>query len=186
MNRPTRSLRSSRERNLGFAFGPQGILQRDTGVRHPRKLSRETRHRYRMKTTGAFTLVEVLLVLVILVIIGSIAVTAYGPIQRRAYINAARSQIKAFKTPLNAYQLDIGDYPSTAQGLQALRYPPADLPDPTRWNGPYLDSEVPLDPWGNPYQYEYPGRYDPSQPDIWSFGPDGINGTDDDIGSWQQ
>jgi len=186
MNRLARSLRSSSERNFGFAFGPQGNRQRDIGVRHPRKPLGETRHRYRIKTGGAFTLVEVLLVLVILVIIGSIAVTAYGPIQRRAYINAARSQIKAFKTPLNAYQLDIGDYPSTAQGLQALRYPPADLPDPTRWNGPYLDSEVPLDPWGNPYQYEYPGRYDPSQPDIWSFGPDGINGTDDDIGSWQQ
>ncbi len=134
----------------------------------------------------AFTLVEVLLVLVILVIIGSLAVTALGPIQRRAYINAARSQIKAFKTPLNAYQLDIGDYPSTAQGLDALRYPPADLADPSKWSGPYLDSEVPLDPWGNPYQYEYPGRYDSSQPDIWSFGPDGINGTEDDIGSWQQ
>ncbi len=134
----------------------------------------------------AFTLVEVLLVLVILVIIGSIAVTAYGPIQRRAYVNAARSQIKAFKTPLNAYLLDIGDYPSSAQGLQALRYPPADLPDPSKWNGPYLDSEIPLDPWGNPYQYEYPGRFDPSQPDIWSLGPDGIDGTDDDIGSWQQ
>jgi general secretion pathway protein G len=156
------------------------MLQRAQKEEHKRK-KRQAKER-----TAAFTLVEVLLVLVILVIIGSIAVTAYGPIQRRAYINAARSQIKAFKTPLNAYQLDIGDYPSTVQGLQALRYPPPDLPDPSRWNGPYLDSEVPLDPWGNPYQYEYPGRYDPAQPDIWSFGPDGINGTDDDIGSWQQ
>lgn len=150
-----------------------------------RRKSVACRRQNRSRRRAAFTLVEVLLVLVILVIIGSIAVTAYGPIQRRAYINAARSQIKAFKTPLNAYQLDVGDYPSTAQGLQALRYPPGDLPDPSRWNGPYLDSEVPLDPWGNEYRYEYPGRYDPTQPDIWSPGPDGIDGTDDDIGSWQ-
>lgn len=133
---------------------------------------------------GAFTLVEVLLVLVILVIIGSIAVTAYGPIQRRAYINAAKSQIKAFKTPLNAYRLDLGDFPTTSQGLEALRNPPADLPNLEDYGGPYLDSPVPLDPWNNPYMYEYPGRYDPMQPDIWSFGPDGVNGTDDDIGSW--
>ncbi len=130
------------------------------------------------------TLIEVLLVLVILLIIASLAVTAYGPIQRRAYINAARTQIKAFKGPLQAYHLDINDYPTTAQGLDALREPPPDLPDPTKWQGPYLDSAVPLDPWGRPYQYEYPGKHDPESPDIWSVGPDGVDGTDDDVVSW--
>ncbi len=74
-----------------------GLLAREGRVVDLRKSARQQSNRRR-----AFTLVEVLLVLVILVIIGSIAVTAYGPIQRRAYINAARSQIKAFKTPLSA------------------------------------------------------------------------------------
>jgi len=132
----------------------------------------------------ALTLIEVLLVLAILVIIASLAVTAYGPMQRKAYIRAAEAQIKAFKTPLQAYYLDLNSYPTTQQGLEALRTPPGDLPNPAKWNGPYLDSEVPLDPWGRPYQYECPGRYNPDTYDLWSLGPDGQSGTDDDIGNW--
>ena len=133
-----------------------------------------------------FTLVEVLLVLVILMIIASLVVAAYGPIQRQAYINATRTQIKAFKTPLQTYRLNLNDYPSTQQGLEALRDPPADLPNVDKWVGPYLDSPVPLDPWDNPYQYEYPGKYEVDVPDIWSFGPDGMDGTDDDVASWME
>jgi len=130
------------------------------------------------------TLIEVLLVLAILVIIASLAVTAYGPMQRKAYIRAAEAQIKAFKTPLQAYYLDLNCYPTTQQGLDALRNPPADLPNPSKWNGPYLDTDVPLDPWGRPYQYECPGRNNRDEYDVWSLGPDGQNGTDDDIGNW--
>ncbi len=133
---------------------------------------------------GGLTLVEVMLVLVILMIIASLAVTAYGPIQRKAYINAAKTQIKAFKTPLQAYKLDMGDFPASGDGLEALRNAPSNLRNVDKWSGPYLDSPVPLDPWGNPYQYEYPGKYDTEQPDIWSFGPDGIDNTDDDVGNW--
>ena len=138
----------------------------------------------RRRRRGGLTLVEVMLVLVILMIIASLAVTAYGPIQRKAYINATKTQVKAFKTPLEAYRLDLGDFPATAQGLEALREVPSGLRDQSKWSGPYLDSVVPLDPWGNPYQYECPGKYDENQPDIWSFGPDGIDNTDDDIGNW--
>ena len=135
---------------------------------------------------GAFTLVEVLLVLVILVILGSLAVTAYGPIQRRARINAAKSQIGLFKTSLGAFQLVARDYPTTDQGLQALREPPADLidADPNDW--PMLETNVPNDPWGNPYQYECPGRFNTNSYDIWSFGPDKTDGTDDDVGNWEK
>jgi len=134
---------------------------------------------------GGFTLVEVLLVLVILVIIASLAVTAYGPIQKKAFIKAANTQIKAFKTPLQAYRLDIGDFPSSSQGLEALLAPPSDLPNENKWFGPYLDSiTVPKDPWDNPYGYEYPGKNQEEWPDIWSFGPDGQDGTEDDIGNW--
>ena len=131
-----------------------------------------------------FTLVEVLLVLVILVIIASLAVTAYAPMQKKAYINAAKTQIRAFKGPLAAFRLDIGDYPSSQDGLEALRMPPSDAAAAERWAGPYLDREVPLDPWHRPYKYSYPGQHDPEMPDIWSAGPDGIDGTEDDITSW--
>jgi general secretion pathway protein G len=131
---------------------------------------------------GGFTLMEVMLVLVILVILASTAGLAYQGIQRRANINAAATQVGLLKTPLHAYQLSIGSYPTT---LQALRTPPPDLPNVSKWDGPYLDSDVPLDPWGNPYQYVSPGVHNPDSFDVWSLGPDGVNGTQDDIGNWK-
>ena len=133
-----------------------------------------------------FTLIEVLLVLVILVVLASFAVTAYGPMQTKAFMKAAKTQVLAFDGPLQAYRLDIGDFPSTAQGLDALRTPPADLPNPDKWVGPYLGKPVPPDPWDMPYQYEYPGKQDPTVADIWSLGPDGIDGSEDDVVSWYQ
>ena len=133
---------------------------------------------------GAFTLVEVLLVLVILVILASLAVTAYGPIQRRANIDAAKSQIGLFKVPLSLFRLHLNACPSTAQGLEALRTVPTDAPQ-GKWDGPYLEDPVPLDPWGNPYQYECPGSRNPESYDVWSWGPDGADGTEDDIGNWR-
>jgi len=60
------------------------------------------------------------------------------------------------------------------------------LPNPSKWDGPYLDRDVPKDPWGNPYQYGSPGPYNPDSFDVWSLGPDGVNGTQDDIGNWSQ
>lgn len=135
---------------------------------------------------GGFTLVEVLLVLVILVIIGSLAITAYGPIQRKANVNAAKAQIKLFENSLRFYRTDMNDYPLTQQGLVALRQPPGDLSDPNKWQGPYLEEDIPADPWGNPFQYEYPGQNSEDKPDIWSWGPDGANGTEDDVGNWSE
>lgn len=127
---------------------------------------------------------EVLLVLIILAVLASLAVFAYQNTQRRANINAAKAQVGLLKTPLQAFQLSTGNYPTTAQGLQALRYLPSDLPDPSKWDGPYLESDVPLDPWGNPYQYVSPGIHNPDGYDLWSYGPDRLSGTDDDIGNW--
>ena len=97
----------------------------------------------------------------ILVVLASLAVVAYGPIQRRDKINAAKTQIGLFKTALDTYQL-VGSYPSTASGLQALRTRPADIQDPSKWDGPYLDPDVPLDPWDKPYQYDLPGQHNPT------------------------
>ncbi len=99
---------------------------------------------------------------------------------KRARIEAAHAQLGLFKTPLAMYNMDLGSYPTTKQGLLALRNPPADLPNPKDWNGPYIDNDVPLDPWKHPYKYISPGKHNPDY-DLWSLGSDGIDGSDDDI-----
>jgi general secretion pathway protein G len=130
-----------------------------------------------------FTLIEVLLVLVILVVLASLAVVAYGPIQKRANLNSAKVQIGLFKTALGTYQNLVGSYPSTAAGLQALRSRPADIQDPSKWDGPYLDADVPLDPWGKPYQYACPGTHNQDSFDVWTVTPPPEN---QEIGNWKE
>jgi general secretion pathway protein G len=130
---------------------------------------------------GGFTLIEVLLVMVILVVLASFALVATGPMIRKYKINQAKAQIGMFKTPLDAYNMDIGTYPSIADGgLQALLSPPPSLMNPTKWQGPYVEADmIPPDPWGNSYQYAYPGPHHTDGPDIWTFSPEG-----QEIGNW--
>lgn len=125
-----------------------------------------------------FTLMEVLLVLAILVILGSMVGFFLAGMQKSAYEDLARSQIGMFENQLDTYRLHVGSYPTTNQGLQALRTPPADLKNPNKWRGPYTNKDIPLDPWDNPYQYELAGA---EQYRIWSWGPDGASGTADDV-----
>lgn len=127
---------------------------------------------------GGFTLIEVLLVLVILAIIMGMVGTAVFPMLAEAKVRAAKVQIDAFRVPLEAYKLSVGDFPAD---LGALRVPPADA---AGWRGPYMDRDIPPDAWGNAYLYQYPGQHD-EYPDIWSAGPDRASGTADDITSWQ-
>jgi general secretion pathway protein G len=131
-----------------------------------------------------FTLMEVMLVLVILVILGSLTVGMFSSQQRQAAVRSTRAQIGLFKTPLDSYHLDMGSYPATDDGLNSLSQVPSSASNAANWAGPYLEGSIPSDPWGNPYQYAYPGTNNPDKYDIWSFGPDGSNGTDDDIGNW--
>ena len=138
--------------------------------------------RQRQPRPSGFTLMEVLLVLVILVILGSFAVGMFTSTQKKAQMKAAAAQIGGFATPIGSYYLDTNEYPPD---LQSLRSPPASMQNPAKWQGPYLNKDVPPDPWGNPYQYAFPGRYRPEEYDIWSYGPDGVDGTEDDIGNWQ-
>jgi general secretion pathway protein G len=128
-----------------------------------------------------FTLIEVLLVMTILVVLASFVLIALGPINRRYRVSQAKTQIGMFKTPLDMYNLDIGSYPGSAEGLQALLSPPPGLMNPTKWQGPYIDADViPMDPWGNYYQYTCPGQHHPDgSPDIWTISPDG-----QEIGNW--
>ena len=139
-------------------------------------MKRERRARRR----SGFTLMEVLLVLAILVILGSMVGIFIGGMQKGAYEDSARTQINMLKSSLNAFRLHVGSYPNTTQGLMALLDPPADLKNPTKWRGPYVEGEIPEDPWGNPYQYELLSA---DVYRIWSWGADGVSGTEDDISS---
>ena len=128
-----------------------------------------------------FTLVELLLVLVIL---GTLAAIVYPKFSGRgedARKTAAKTQIASFSTVLDAFEVDNGYYPKGKAGLQDLVVQPNDAPN---WKGPYL-KEIPKDPWGNDYVYEYPGRNNGNGYDLSSMGPDGKEGGDDDITNWQ-
>ncbi len=134
------------------------------------------------KGARGFTLIELLLVLVILGVLAAIVVPKFSGRTEQARKTAAVSQIATFGTALDAYEVDMGAYPQGKSGLNALLQQPR---EGTGWRGPYLQKEVPLDPWGNAYIYECPGKNNPSGYDLSSMGPDGRAGTDDDITSWQ-
>jgi len=128
-----------------------------------------------------FTLMEILLVLAILVVLGSLVTFGYVTIQRNAMMDSAKTQIRMFEQAVDMYRLDVGKYPSGDQGLQALRLQPPDAPA-NKWRGPYIQVEIPADPWGNPYQYqEITDSLNQPSFEVISNGPDGANGTADDI-----
>lgn len=131
-----------------------------------------------------FTLMEVLLVLAILGVIMAMVLPQLLGRQKQANIDATKLSIRGLEQALDLYALDHdGEYPVTNVGLQALLAPAG---NDNRWKGPYLKdtSTLPLDAWGNPMQYEYPGKYQQGKPDIWSWGPDKQSGSEDDISNW--
>ena len=140
-----------------------------------------------------FTLIELLIVLAILVGLMALVAPRILSSRGRAEINMAKSQIGLFEKSLEKYEYDTRGLPATEQGLAALVQPPAAASDEMGdtvasssggWDGPYLEN-IPKDPWGSDYQYEYPPtRGGGNRPDIWSFGPDRADGTEDDICSW--
>ncbi|MBA3485039.1 MAG: type II secretion system major pseudopilin GspG [Pirellulales bacterium] len=139
--------------------------------------------RRRHKTHDAFTLVEVLLVLIILVIIGSIVVPNLFGVKDKADIDAAKAQVNALKSAMNMYRLDQNKYPASIKDLVEK---PSDIAMAEKWRGPYLESAIKADPWGNEYQYLAQGKQNANGYDLWSNGPDGQNGSDDDIGNWEK
>ena len=91
---------------------------------------------------------------------------------------------QTFKTALTTYRIQMGSYPTTAEGLQALITPPSAKPE--RWGGPYFnDAKIPKDGWDEPFQYAFPGTRNKDGYDLWSKGPDKQSGTADDIGNWE-
>ena len=144
-------------------------------------LQNRRRHSRATQMRG-FTLVEVLLVLIILVIIGSIVVPNLFGVKDKADIDAARAQVNAMSTVMDLYRLDLNKYPSTIKDLTEA---PSDSAQADKWSGPYLKSAMKPDPWGNEYQYASPGKKNTSSYDLWSNGPDGQSGSEDDIGNWE-
>jgi len=129
-----------------------------------------------------FTLIELLIVMVILGLLAAlVGPRMFGKVGKSKQ-KAAKAQISLLETSLDTYRLDVGKYPTTQQGLQALRVKPDGA---EKWDGPYLPKDIPLDPWGNPYVYESPGKH--GDYDIISLGADkspGGEGDDTDITSW--
>ncbi|MCA9232457.1 MAG: type II secretion system major pseudopilin GspG [Planctomycetales bacterium] len=129
---------------------------------------------------AAFTLIEVLLVLIILVILGSLAANVFTGTQDKASISATTAQIGLIKGPIDRFRLDMNRYPDE---LEELWEEPTDSDDADKWGGPYVE-KLDDDPWGNPYEYLAEGEKNPDKYDFWSVGPDGEDGTEDDIGNW--
>lgn len=138
---------------------------------------------HRSRAAG-FSLIEILIVIALIAVLATVTIgnldTVFGGQQENVADIFVNQTAKIGLTP---YKLDMGNYPTTEQGLQALIRPPAGKE--ANWKGPYLE-EIPPDPWKNPYQYRYPGSKNINGArgyDIWSHGPDGTESADD-IGNW--
>ena len=135
-----------------------------------------------VKNVRGFTLLEVMVVIVILGILASMVVPNLMGSQEHANMQKAVSDINALETSLSMYKMDNYKYPSTEQGLEALVTQTDIEPMPRRFpEGGYV-KRLPNDPWGSEYQLLNPGEN--SAMDVFSMGPDGEPGTDDDIGNW--
>lgn len=136
-----------------------------------------------VRRQAGFTLIELLVVLVILGLLSAFVAPQVLNYLGRAKTDAARAQVQNISGILDLYRLDVGRYPSEQEGLEALLDAPPDAP---RWNGPYVKRRDALtDPWGNLYEYRFPGEHGPY--DLYSLGADGSEGgegEDQDITSW--
>ena len=129
-----------------------------------------------------FTLVEILVVLVIIGLIASLVGPRLFPKLGKGKQSAAKAQIELLGQALDQFRLDVGRYPTTQEGLNALMVNPGGI---DQWEGPYLKKELPKDPWDRPYIYQCPGTH--GEYDLYSYGRDGAlggDGEDKDVVSW--
>jgi len=129
---------------------------------------------------AGFTLIELLVVIIILAILAAVVIPRVIGRTEDARIAKAVADVSTIDGVLDQYKLDVGEYPTTDEGLQALV---TNVANSDRWNGPYLKNGLPNDPWGNPYLYAFPGEHG-LEYDVYSAGPDKQPGTQDDIGNW--
>jgi len=137
------------------------------------------------KNERAFTLLELLLVILIIGVLAAVVVQRFVGVGEEAKTAAARAQINAFEGALERYKLHMDKFPTTEEGLQVLTRAPDDEEEAENWKGPYLaKTAIPKDPWKHDYIYKCPGEVNETSYDIICLGPDGEEGTDDDINSW--
>jgi len=131
-----------------------------------------------VRRRSGFTLLELIVVIIVLgLLAGLVAPQIIGRLSD-AKSTTARTQIELLSVALDGYRLDNGGYPTTEQGLAALRDKPTRPPVPSNWRGPYLRKAVPLDPWGRAYLYKAPGEKNAGAFDLESLGRDGKVGGD--------
>jgi len=140
---------------------------------------------YRVLLTrrDGFTLIELLVVMVIIGLLAALVLPNYMQQTDKARVKSTAAQIQLLGTALDSFRLDVGRYPTTEEGLNALRQKPSNA---DRWDGPYLQKEVPGDAWGKPFLYKSPG--DHGGYDLLSYGADGAPGGDGynrDVTSWE-
>lgn len=134
------------------------------------------------RASAGFTLLELLVVMVIIGMLAGYVGPKYFSQIGKSEVKMARAQADALGKALDQFRLDTGHYPRTEDGLAALVMHPASEP---RWDGPYLTKAIPLDPWGNPYVFRFPGEH--GEYDLISYGKDGKPGGDGeaaDITNW--
>ncbi|HRF59471.1 MAG TPA: type II secretion system major pseudopilin GspG [Fimbriimonadaceae bacterium] len=134
-----------------------------------------TRRRADRRRRIGFTLIELLVVILILAILAALIVPRVVGRTSDAKISKAKADISSLSGMIQQFRLDCGRYPTTEEGLQALRVPPADVQG---WKGPYSTKELPDDPWNNPYIYEYPGTAGSESYIVMTYGSDGQEGGD--------
>jgi general secretion pathway protein G len=138
----------------------------------------------RKKTSDAFTLIEIMVVVVILGILAATIIPQFIGTTQDAKVSAAKSQIAELESALERFYVHMDRYPTAEEGLAALVTAPAGAE--SKWRGPYI-KQLRNDPWGNPYQYSFPGTHHPTSFDVWSRGSDGADGGEGDaadIGNW--
>ncbi|KFX68581.1 general secretion pathway protein GspG [Pseudomonas taeanensis MS-3] len=143
----------------------------------------QLRRHLALRGQQGFTLLELLVVLVVLGLLAGIVAPKYFNQLGRSEIKVARAQIEGLSKAIDIYRLEVGRYPSSEQGLDALVLAPSDEP---KWAGPYLQKTIPQDPWGHEYVYRSPGEY--GDYDLLSLGKDGQPGGDGEnaeITNWQ-
>ena len=140
--------------------------------------------RRRLRRQAGVTLIEMLVVVTIIALFATLVAPNIFKQSDKARVVAAQTQINNFMLALAQYKMATGNFPTTEQGLEALRTRPANV---NNWDGPYLRKEVPVDPWGNPYAYKFPSDHG-DEPELISYGADGQPGGDGinaDVVSWK-